>query len=160
MFQTIVWATDGSSDADSGLELVTELARVNGSSVVALHLDASSRVDHGSDTTARVDEEDVRETLEFQVEVLRAAGFDARLELVRSFGRNPSESVADEAAKLGADLIVIGAHGFGDLQAIFRGGIATGLTHHATCPVLVAPPKSGVTLPEADSAYAFPWSFR
>ena len=39
MFDTIVWATDGSEQADAALGLVVELARVHRSKIVALHLD-------------------------------------------------------------------------------------------------------------------------
>ena len=37
MFETIVWATDGSELADRALPLVTELARVHGAKIVAVH---------------------------------------------------------------------------------------------------------------------------
>ena len=37
MFETIVWATDGSEFADRALPLVKDLARVHGSMIVVLH---------------------------------------------------------------------------------------------------------------------------
>jgi nucleotide-binding universal stress UspA family protein len=160
MFETIVWATDGSRQADSALPIVTELADVDGSSIVVLYLDQSLRGSYGSAAKVRVAEDDVREKLESQVEDLRAAGFDARLEIVRTFAHDTSASVAVEAARLGADLIVVDTHGFGSPSAVFLGAITTGLTHHATCPVLVAPAKGAVAAPPADSAYVFPWSWR
>ena len=37
MFKTIVWATDGSELADGALDYVRELARQDGSRIVAVH---------------------------------------------------------------------------------------------------------------------------
>ncbi len=108
MFKTIVWETDGSSHADSALPVITELAGVHGSRVVALHLDQSLHMSAGNGTGTPAAEYSVRQKLDSQVEALRAAGVDTELEVVRTLGHNSSASVADESARLGADLIVVG----------------------------------------------------
>lgn len=160
MFKTIVWATDGSSHADSALPVVTELAGVLGARVVALHVEESLHMGSGSGTGTPVAEYSVRQKLDSQVEDLRAGGVYTELEVVRTLGHNASASVADESARLGADLIVVGTQVYGGIGGILSCGLAPGLAHKATCPVLVVPGKAAVAPPRADLAYAFPWSWR
>jgi len=148
MFRTIVWATDGSEHADSTLGLVAELARVHGSRIVAVHIDQrfhGGRLDGGP---LLADEEDLVAKIEAQVKELDDNGFAARLELVTTDRHDTSALIAETAVSLGAGLIVIGTHGYGEFEAVVMGSVARGLTHDAHCPVLVVPPKAA---PEADA---------
>jgi nucleotide-binding universal stress UspA family protein len=160
VFKTIVWVTDGSSHADSALPVIAELAGVHGSRVVALHLVESPHGTSGSGTGTPATEYRVRQELDSQVEALRAAGVDTELEVARMLGAHSAASVADESARLGADLIVVGTPAYGDSDAILSSGLAAGLAYHATSPVLVVPGKAAVAASRADLAYASPWSWR
>lgn len=79
MFETIVWATDGSELADNALELTRNLAEIQSSRIVVVH---ANEVFQGRAAGAPVlaDEPEICEKLEGQVEELRTAGFDAELE--------------------------------------------------------------------------------
>ena len=145
MFETIVWATDGSELSDSGLALVTELARVHGSKIIALHVDERFRGGRFAGGPMLADEDGIRRKIEWQVEELRESGLEAELEIAVTYRHNPATSIAETAAELGADLIVVVSHGGGDLETLVHPSAARGLTHTALCPVLVVPAASITT---------------
>ena len=115
MFETIVWATDGSELADRALPHVTELARVHGSKIVAVHANELLRGRFGG-APLRADEPDVREQIEQQVADLKADGFDAELKVVAGTGEL-AELIAHAAANVDAGLIVVGTHGHGGFKS-------------------------------------------
>jgi nucleotide-binding universal stress UspA family protein len=49
----------------------------------------------------------------------------------------PAEEICRVAAKRGARLVVIGAHGWGRLGRMIHGSVSTTVLHDAPCPVLV-----------------------
>ena len=142
MFETIVWATDGSELADRALPYVKELARANGSRIVAVH---ANELLHGRFGGAPLlaDEPDVREQIERQVEELKADGFDVELKVANGAGDIP-ELVAHAATEVDADLIVLGTHGHGGIKSAVLGSVARGLLHRSSCPVLAIPPEREV----------------
>src|SRR5829696_8161063 len=52
----------------------------------------------------------------------------------------PGEEIVRASREIGADLIVIASHGWGELRAIIQGSVSERVLHHAACPVLVIPP--------------------
>jgi nucleotide-binding universal stress UspA family protein len=67
---------------------------------------------------------------------LRAEGLDATALLVQG----PTvETIAKEAAKLDADMIIAGSHGKGSVQRLLLGSVSEGLLRHAHCPILIIP---------------------
>ena len=53
--------------------------------------------------------------------------------------------VSPTAADTGAELIVVGSHGWGPLRRLVFGGVSTALLHEAPYPVLVARPHGPTT---------------
>jgi nucleotide-binding universal stress UspA family protein len=49
--------------------------------------------------------------------------------------RKPAFALTEAA--IGADLLVVGSHGYGALPGMHLGSVATYCVHHAPCPVLV-----------------------
>lgn len=49
----------------------------------------------------------------------------------------PAQVIVDEAEKWGADLIVLGSHGYGFWQRALLGSVSNAVLHHAPCSVLV-----------------------
>jgi nucleotide-binding universal stress UspA family protein len=139
MFDTIVWATDGSELADRALPYVQELARANGSRIVAVHANELLRGRFGG-APLLADEPDIREKIEQQVADLKAEGFEAELN-VASGTEDVAALVARAAMNVDADLIVVGTHGHGGFKSAVLGSVARGLLHTATCPVLAIPPE-------------------
>ncbi len=98
MFETIVWATDGSELADGALEHVVELARAHRSKIVAVHANELFVGRYGG-APVSADEPEMREKIAQQVEELQAAGFDAELEI-----RSGSPDVATLIARAADDV--------------------------------------------------------
>ena len=138
MFETIVWATDGSELADRALLHVMELARLHHAKIVAVHANELLYGRYGG-APLLADEPDLREKIEKQVMELRESGFDVELELPTG-GSDVPALVAKAAEAVGADLIVVGTHGHGGIAAAVLGSVARGLLHTAHCPVLAIPP--------------------
>jgi nucleotide-binding universal stress UspA family protein len=142
MFETIVWATDGSELADRALPYVTELARANGSRIVAVHANELLRGRFGG-APLLADEPDVREQIAEQIDGLKADGFDVELKIA-SGTTDTADLVAHAAKDVGADLIVVGTHGHGGFKSAVLGSVARGLLHASSCPVLAVPPARHV----------------
>ena len=138
MFETIVWATDGSELADRALPYVTELAKTHHAKIVAVH---ANELLHGRYGGAPVlaDEPELRAKVEQQVLELREQGFDVELELPTG-GHDVPVLIVKAAEAVGADVIVVGTHGHGPIASAVLGSVAKGLLHHAHCPVLAVPP--------------------
>jgi nucleotide-binding universal stress UspA family protein len=154
MFKTIVWATDGSELADGALEQVRELAAVHGSRIVAVHAN-QLLIGRAAGWPVLADEPDIREQLEGQVEELRAAGFDARLD-VRSGSDHLATLIERAAEDVDADLIVVGTHGRSGVTAALMGSVARGLCHTSQRPVLVVPPANRVERSSGEAMQATP----
>lgn len=142
MFETIVWATDGSELADHALVPVMDLARKHHAKIVAVHAN-EILVGRFGGAPMMSDEPELVEKIEGQVEELRELGLPAELKIVN--GMHPvAELIATAAREVEADLIVVGTHGWGGFRAAVLGSVARGLLHEAFCPVLSIPPESRV----------------
>jgi nucleotide-binding universal stress UspA family protein len=139
MFDTIVWATDGSELSDGALPLVKELARLHNSKIVALHADALLTGRFGG-APLLADEDDLRAKLRHQVEELEAEGFDAELLIRVAPMLAPAQIIVDAARDLDAALVVVATHAYGMFGSLFFGSVAKALVHEAPCPVLTIPP--------------------
>lgn len=140
MFDTIVWATDGSEFADSTLPIVTELAGIHRSKIVALHINEHFRGGRFGGGPILADEDDLQRKIALQVADLKAAGFDTEVEVIVSGRHDTAALIAEAAERAHADLIVVGTHGRSEAGTLLHGSVAKGLAHVARCPVLVMPP--------------------
>ena len=84
MFETIVWATDGSELSDSALPLVTELARAHGSKIVVFHANELFHGGRMSGGPVFADEEELQAKIQKQIDDLSDAGFTAELKVERA----------------------------------------------------------------------------
>jgi nucleotide-binding universal stress UspA family protein len=140
MFETIVWATDGSELADSALPFVTELAQANASKLVVFHVNELFRGGRMSGGPVLADEDDLQAKIEAQVVGLRAAGLAVELKLEASHSHKIPQLIADVASDCNADVIVVVTHGRGVAATALLGSVAKGLLHVASCPVFAIPP--------------------
>jgi nucleotide-binding universal stress UspA family protein len=138
MFKTIVWATDGSELADVALDHVRELAREDGSRIVAVHANELMR-GRPNGYPALADEPELEEKLGRQLEELRSVGVDATL-VIRTGNKGVATLIEEAADEVDADLIVVATHGAGGLTAALMGSVARALCHTARRPLLVIPP--------------------
>lgn len=135
MFETIVWATDGSAAADLALPHATSLA--DGHRLIAIH---SRQVFHGRAAGHPVlaDEDELEAKIRAQVDTLRTGGLDATVQVV---GDTPgtAEAIAEAARIAGADVIVVGTRGHGAVAGLLLGNVTQRLLHVSPCPVLAVP---------------------
>jgi nucleotide-binding universal stress UspA family protein len=150
MFDTIVWATDGSELANGALGHVIELAKTHRSKIVAVHANELLTGRYGG-APLFADEPDVREKVAHQVEELRDAGIDAQLE-IRTGSHDVATLISRAAEDVDADLIVVGTHGHGGLAAALMGSVARALCHTARRPVLVVPPARVIATADRNGA--------
>jgi nucleotide-binding universal stress UspA family protein len=140
MYTTLLWATDGSPEADLALSEALELLAPGGR-LVAFHCDQRFWRDRAAGAPVLADEFDRRRHIEEQVEELRAAGIDAEVDVETAYHGTPREigAVADHA---GADAIVCGTHGVGGPFGLLTGSVAADLLRRATVPVIVVPART------------------
>jgi nucleotide-binding universal stress UspA family protein len=146
MFETIVWATDGSELADRALLPVIDLARKHHSKIVAVHANELLKGRFGG-APLLSDEPELVTKIKGQVAELREIGLPAELKVVNGTDDVPA-LIGKAAEEIDAGLIVVGTHGWGGFRSAVLGSVARGLLHTAHCPVLSIPPERTQRVPE------------
>lgn len=124
VFETIVLATDGSTEAHAAVRSAAALAEQNGSRVIVVHV---------------ADPADSLSSVRDQVSELRRAGIPARLAVVEGDGQ-PASAIAEMARAWNADVVVSGVRGADAApRGAAVGGVAQRLVALAPCPVLAVP---------------------
>lgn len=149
MFKTIVWATDGSANADHALPFAKELAEAPGVKLVIAHCH-ELLTGRSAGYPVLADETEVTVKIQSQAAELAAVGIDVRTEIVTASGAAAAHVVAEIAAQVGADLIVVGTRGQSALVGFFGGSVTQRLLHYAHCPVLAVPPAQQVKKSEPE----------
>jgi nucleotide-binding universal stress UspA family protein len=139
MFDTIVWATDGSENADLALEYVKRLSGGKGR-VVAVHV-RELLTGRAGGYPLRVDQNELDDKIRRQIEELRETGAGADLQIATAAAGGAAHIVADAAKDAGADVIVVGTRGLGPVAGLLLGSVTHRLLQVAPCPVLVVPPS-------------------
>ncbi|WP_035056990.1 universal stress protein [Andreprevotia chitinilytica] len=81
-------------------------------------------------------------TLDTQRDRLKEEGVEAETELLEAWGGNLAKTIVEDAAKWGAELIVMGTHGYGGLTHLLLGSVAEGVMHQTPIPVLLIRAKA------------------
>jgi nucleotide-binding universal stress UspA family protein len=144
--KTILLATDGPPSAQKATDIATELAGA---------LDATLRVvsvwrvpvyEYGyvpvpyAPELDEAQREGATRAVEHAVTAATAAGVRATSEIRQG---SAAEEICAAAEDVAADLIVLGAHGWGAMKRAFFGSVSTAVLHHASCPVLVVRADQG-----------------
>jgi nucleotide-binding universal stress UspA family protein len=140
MFKTIMWATDGTENADRALPYAKALAQEEGATLVVAHVVEKFASHKASGLAVHADEELVEAKLKKLVAQLSEEGLDADLRIVSHVGPQPAHEIADIAREAGADLIVVGCRGHAAITGLMIGSVTQRLMHVSPCPVLVVPP--------------------
>ena len=144
MFSTIVVGTDGSEPADSAVATAIEVARRAGAVLHVVNVVKASAsgvpvTQVGASIAVRGDAEMTREVQEAAHAVLEKAtggadGVEVQMHLAAG---SPADALTDLAAKVDADLIVVGSKGMQGSRRLL-GSIPNSVAHGATCNVLIA----------------------
>ncbi len=144
MVETILVPTDGSDHADKAVVFATDIALKYEAGIILLHVltdPGSGRVPGEVRELARIEhvritEHDIRQA--GANEVLHNAETQARnhgatrIERVIEEG-DPTRRILALAKARGADLIVMGSRGLGDLQGLLLGSVSHKVGHLAKC---------------------------
>ena len=151
MFKTIVVGTDGSEHGQHAVAFTADLAAQLEAQVVLVHAEQpfpptfasaggyipyvpQSVIDETHAMTRR------RVKTEFTAP-LRSARVRYQTRVMEG---PPAKAVAEVAAEVKADLIVVGTRGLHALGEFFLGSTSHTLTQHAPVPVVVVPPPSTI----------------
>ncbi len=137
MYEKILVAVDHSEVTARVLSAVRELASLSQGEVWVLHLRERETVGSTGPLTSPESREEAGEAVTAVVDTLTKAGVKAH-GVVRDtlFGHAAREIVSD-AREYGADVIVMGSRGRGDLAGLVLGSTAHKVIHLADRPVLV-----------------------
>jgi nucleotide-binding universal stress UspA family protein len=138
MFKTIVWASDGSKDAQAALEVAKGVARETRAKLIAVYVRRLA-VWRGGGVPAQHNDTEVQGNLRRTVEELRENGFDASLEVVQTTRTNPARSIARTAMEALADLIVTGSRGQSPIASFLLGSVGHRQVKLAPTPVKSVP---------------------
>ncbi|HET7556097.1 MAG TPA: universal stress protein [Gaiellaceae bacterium] len=139
MYETVVWATDGSPAADTALASAAALVADGHGKLVAVFVDEHF-VGRSSPYAAMGDRDELKAKIHEQVQEARKQGLDASFSIVPRLSAGTAHTIAETARELGADAIVVGTRGHGPAIGLLLGSVTQRLLHVAPCPVLVVPP--------------------
>lgn len=146
----VMVGVDGSDASHRAVRVAAELAaaldaslhvvhahRSHGTGQVPRHLAEYERLEHVYATEAELIRSAAAQTAADAAEQARAAGAsDVETEVVDG---DPASILVDRARQVGADMLVVGRRGLGDLTGMLLGSVSHKVTHHADCPVLTVP---------------------
>jgi nucleotide-binding universal stress UspA family protein len=139
----IICATDFTPRARAAAKIAVDLARRTAGSVELIHVTAERTVDiQALSMDVGVQEQEIREGIETKLDA-ESRELAARAEVPVSFHLGAGEAVGvllARAKAIGADLIVMGAHGRPALERFFLGSTAERMVRCADGPVLIVPP--------------------
>ncbi len=152
MPRTIIWATDGSENATRALPHATALLDGEGALLIEVHIAVERSPDGPDPEPPDAPAANLAEEAQGRVTALAERGINAVLRVVNFPGMQPAQNIANLAAEVGADIIVVGTRGHSPVGGVLVGSVAQRLLEIAPCPVLVVPPAAAA--PEARSAAA------
>lgn len=144
--KTILLATDGSPSARKATGVAIELAGALHASLRIVSVWRTPVYDYGYVPLQYAPELDEAQrehaggALEQAMTAATAAGVDASSELRQG---DAADEICAAAEETGADMIVLGAHGWGAVKRILFGSVSTAVLHHGPCPVLVVRGEPG-----------------
>ena len=141
--KNIIVAVDFSDLTDTVLAQAVPLAAAFSSRLCLLHVAEADPDFVGYDVGPKTTRDavagrfrDQHKALQRIAEEVRASGLDCEALLVQG---PYVEKIISEAEKIGADIIVIGAHSKGLLSRVLLGSVSAGVLKESKVPVLVVP---------------------
>ena len=149
LFAKMLIAVDDSDPADAAVTLAARLLGMAGTSaVVCTAIDENDILDkagtYGYDPTPLLDgmRDHARDIID---RALVHGGLPADSVTTSIIEEEPARGIVAEAARIGADLIVMGSHGRRGLRRLFLGSVAEHVVRNSPVPILVV--RSATTQP-------------
>lgn len=149
-YRTVVVGYDGSPHADRAVDAAADQVGPEGKVhvVTASHPESTAKiVEHLRqlpDEFRDVYDQDAVEHARQQVALLhlRGRGVDCEGHVVVD---DPAAAIIDVAEREGADLVIVGSRGLGDVRRFLRGSVSSRVAAHAPMSVLVVHEPAGAT---------------
>lgn len=137
-FERILLATDHSSCSAAAVEEAINIAKVCGGMLYSMSVvEVNEEYDALAPQIVEKSENEVREHLEGIKELAGKEG--VKCETIAHRGDDPYRMIIDEAARLKADMIIMGSHGRTGLKRLMMGSVTSRVIGHAKCKVMVVP---------------------
>jgi nucleotide-binding universal stress UspA family protein len=139
MFESILLAVDGSSDAKEASKYARDLGLREDAQVIVVHAFEPVPSYLGEPDGSRVSAKNIsegRRIAQQSAQDLEEAGLDVVVEVLEGPAAKAILSVADVRQP---DLIVMGSRGHGDLTSLLLGSVSHRVLAHAQVPVLIVP---------------------
>lgn len=151
-FRTVVVATDFSATAREALRTATEISRTSGARlhIVNVVLDPMNQpwmVEAAGVDWVGLKQQWMDGARGQMAALVEDQGLDASAVATAIVPGRPAVEIVRYAEEHGADLIVMGTHGYGTVRRFLLGSVADQVLRQATCPVLVVP-HTAVRRPE------------
>lgn len=141
MYRHILIATDGSEIADRAVEHGVSLAKSLGAKVTLVTVTGPPPGMAHPQVAAHIPEimRQVAKVAEHHLATARAIAerLGMAADTVHVENEQPYEGIIETAHNRGADLVVIGSHGWGALKSLLLGSVTLKVLTHCTVPVLV-----------------------
>jgi nucleotide-binding universal stress UspA family protein len=137
MYEKILVAVDQSPVAERVVAAAGELARLSHAEVRVLHLRERDLLGVRAGAVSYETGDEARATAERAVRALAEAGIKASGEARNTPFGHAARDIVGEAREFGAEVIVMGSRGHGDLAGLVLGSTAHKVIHLADRPVLV-----------------------
>ena len=148
--QKILVAVDGSAATGKAITQALQLAKVGGAQLVILHVIEDIKM--GGAIGARAKYGDIKliegykkarkeSAIKWMTSIeerIKNEGIELKSEIQYDTGKSVTGMIVDYAEKNRIDLIVLGTRGFSGFKRLLLGSVASGVSSHAHCPVLVA----------------------
>lgn len=143
----VILATDGTSESKSAVEMAERLAFKTGDELrivtvidmaVPMAFDAYAGYLPNTQEIEKIARENAEKVLQETKERISHALGDN--EVTVSTGiliGSPESRIVETAEEFGADLIVVGSHGYNRWERLLLGSVSDSVVHHAPCSVLV-----------------------
>ena len=140
-YRTILFATDGSDHAALAEDHALALARQTGARLEGVYVvDRRIATKLGDLSPGALEE--LKGDGQLALDRLAARAQQAGIEVgTRLAVGQVGPTILSEAARLGADMIVIGSHGQGTLLDVLMGSVSLYVLHHSSIPVCVVRPS-------------------
>lgn len=141
----VILATDGTTESNAAVEMVRNLQFNVGDELhvitvidmaVPMAFDAYAGYLPNTKEIEKIARENAEQTLEETAGVLRERIGRAAVSTEILIG-SPESRIVEKAEELGADLIVVGSHGYNRWERLLLGSVSDSVVHHAPCSVLV-----------------------
>jgi nucleotide-binding universal stress UspA family protein len=147
MFKRVVVPVDDSEGARKALDFAARWSQTRGGQLRLVHyLDVQAFPNaHGyGQPVIHLAQQAAESFLAQQKTQLEKTGLHVETSLCLATGKRLGESIAEDAAAWGADLIVLGSHGRKGLSRALLGSGAEQIIRHATVPTLMIPAGAAV----------------